>query len=463
MSNRIDLSAPGRAFFLGIGGIGMSALARYLRAERWDVAGYDRTASALTDALVGEGIAVSHAPGAEAFPEGWDVGRTLLVYTPAVPRDLALRMHLEARGTLHKRSALLGAITRNRPTLAVAGTHGKTTTTTLLAHLLADRCNAFLGGLAAATGSNLHLTPDAAWTVVEADEFDRSFLQLHPTHAAVTSLDPDHLDIYGNTAQFIAGFQSFTDQIQHSLLLHHTLVQQLHPAVPVTTYGIDAGALRATRLEREGPQTRFTLVRPDGPELTDLVLPMPGRHNLENAVAACGLALQAGLEPAQLRARLATFQGVHRRFQYRLRGPETVYIDDYAHHPEELRCAIEAARSAHPGKPLTGIFQPHLFTRTRDHLDGFAEVLSSLDALILMPIYPAREEPIPGVDSQSLFDKISGPAKELAPAERIFDCLKGMPRDVVLTLGAGDIDRMVNPLTHWLLNASDTPSTETNA
>lgn len=463
MSHRIELDQPGRVFFLGIGGIGMSALARYLRTEGWDVAGYDRTASPLTEALLSEGIAVSHDPGAEAFPEGWDVERTLLVYTPAVPRDLALRAHLEARGTLHKRSVLLGAITRNRPTLAVAGTHGKTTTTTLLAHLLADRCNAFLGGLAAGSGSNLHLTPEAAWTVVEADEFDRSFLQLHPTHAAVTSLDPDHLDIYGDAAQFVAGFQSFTNQIQHSLLLHHTLDQRVHPSVPVTTYGIDAGDLRATRVKRDGPQTRFTLVRPEGAELADLLLPMPGMHNLENAVAACGLALRAGLDPNELRTRLATFPGVHRRFQYQLLGPETVYIDDYAHHPEELRCAIEAARSAHPGKALTGIFQPHLFSRTRDHLDGFAEVLSSLDALILMPIYPAREEPIPGVDSQSLFDKISGPVKELAPAERIFDCLKGMPCDVVLTLGAGDIDRLVNPLTQWLLNASGNPSTETNA
>lgn len=463
MSSRIDLSAPGRAFFLGIGGIGMSALARYLKAEGWHVAGYDRTATPLTNALVNEGIAVSHDPTPGAFPSGWNAAEVLCVYTPAVPMDLALRMHLEASGILHKRSALLGAITRNHPTLAVAGTHGKTTTTTLLAHLLADRCNAFLGGLAAATGSNLHLTPEAAWTVVEADEFDRSFLHLHPTHAAVTSLDLDHLDIYGDAEQFIAGFQSFTGQIQRTLLLHHALTGRLHPPVPVTTYGIDAGALRATRVERHGAQTRFTLVRPDGPEVPNLVLPMPGLHNLENAVAACGLALQAGLEPTELRARLASFQGVHRRFQYHLRGPETVYIDDYAHHPEELRCALEAARSAHPGKPLTGIFQPHLFSRTRDHLDGFAQVLSTLDALVLMPIYPAREAPIPGVDSQSLFDKISGPVKELAPAERIFDCLKGMPRDVVLTLGAGDIDRLVNPLTQWLLNASGKPSTDTNA
>ena len=457
-----DLASPGRAFFLGIGGIGMSAIARYLKAEGWTVAGYDRTESELTRDLAREGIAVSYAADASALPEGWNPRDLLLVYTPAVPETLPLRQHLAEQGTLHKRSAVLGAITRNRPTLAVAGTHGKTTTSSLLAHLLEDRCNAFLGGIAAANRSNLYLRADAAWTVVEADEFDRSFLQLHPTHAVVTSLDLDHLDIYGNEAKFISGFQQFTDQIQHHLLLHHTLSDRLRALNPATTYGVEAGALRATAVERLGARTRFTLIRPDGPSVTDLELPMPGLHNLENAVAACGLALMAGLGAEALRERLITFPGVFRRFQYHLTGPSTVYIDDYAHHPEELRRTLEAARAAHPGKPLTGIFQPHLFTRTRDHLDAFAEVLSTLDALILMPIYPAREEPIPGIDSQSLFDKISGPVKELAGPERIFDCLKGMPLEVVMTLGAGDVDRLVNPLIQWLLNPGTPDRTEPN-
>ena len=446
-----ELKRPGRAFLLGIGGIGMSAIARYLQAQGWEVAGYDRTASELTRDLAREGMHISHAPDASALPPGWQPADVLRIFTPAVPADLPLRQLLEAAGPLHKRSAILGAIAAQQPSLAVAGTHGKTTTTTLLAHLLQDRCNAFLGGIAAATGSNLYLNRGAAWTVVEADEFDRSFLHLHPTHAAITSLDPDHLDIYGDPDAFTAGFEAFAGQIQHSLLLHHTLSDRLHPSCPVRTYGIESGDVRATEVQREGARTRFTLEHPDGPPIAGCALPMPGLHNLENAVAAAGLALAAGLTPELLQERLASFPGVHRRFQYHLTGPATTYIDDYAHHPEELRRTIEAARTAHPGKRLTGIFQPHLFTRTRDHLDGFAEVLSLLDACILLPIYPAREAPIPGVDSQSLFDKISAPHKELVAPERIFDCLKGMPREVVMTLGAGDIDRWVNPLKTWLM------------
>lgn len=448
-----ELKRPGRAFLLGIGGIGMSAIARYLQAQGWEVAGYDRTESELTRDLAREGMAISHAPDASALPTGWQPANVLRIFTPAVPADLPLRQLLEAAGPLHKRSAILGAIAAQQPSLAVAGTHGKTTTTTLLAHLLHDRCNAFLGGISAATGSNLYLNRDARWTVVEADEFDRSFLHLYPTHAAITSLDPDHLDIYGDAAAFTAGFEEFAGQIQERLILHHTLSNRLHPPCPVRTYGIEAGDVRATEVVRDGARTQFTLVHPDGSPITGCVLPMPGLHNLENAVAAAGLALAAGLSPEQLKERFATFQGVHRRFQYHLTGPGTIYLDDYAHHPEELRRTIEAARTAHPGKQLTGIFQPHLYTRTRDHLAAFAEVLSTLDACVLLPIYPAREAPIPGVDSQSLFEKISAPHKELVDAERIFGCLKDMPREVVMTLGAGDIDRWVHPLKTWLMAA----------
>ena len=459
-----ELKVPGRAFLLGIGGIGMSALARYLKAQGWEVAGYDRTETALTRDLAREGMAVSYAPDASALPPGWHAAGVLHILTPAVPADLPLRQHLEAAGPVHKRSALLGAIAAQQPSLAVAGTHGKTTTTTLLAHLMQDRCNAFLGGIAAATGSNLYLHPEAAWTVVEADEFDRSFLHLHPTHAAITSLDPDHLDIYGNLEAFVASFQQFAGQIQHSLLLHHALSDRIHPPCTVRTYGLETGDVRATHIVRDGAQTHFTLAHPFGPSIADCTLPMPGLHNLENAVAAAGLALAAGLSADLLRERLGSFQGVHRRFQYHLNGPVTTYIDDYAHHPEELRRTIEAARAAHPGQRLTGIFQPHLFTRTRDHLDAFAAVLSALDACVLLPIYAAREQPIAGVDSQSLFDKISAPVKELVPAERIFDCLKTLPREVVMTLGAGDIDRLVNPLKTWLMDtAPDTQKHRTNA
>lgn len=449
-----DLSKPGRAFLIGIGGIGMSAIARFLKAKGWSVAGYDRTPSPLTEQLEAEGIAVSTLPDVEAIPAGWraDLSAILTLYTPAIPASLPILQLLQRTNTLFKRSEILGWISQSLPCFAIAGTHGKTTTSTLLAHLLNDRCNAFLGGISAATGSNLYLSERAQCMVVEADEFDRSFLHLHPTHAVITSLDPDHLDIYGTTESFVEGFQTFSMQVEDSLLMHHSLIGRLSPGVAVTSYGVDTGDLCAQNVLREGPSTRFSLKLPSGDTIDDLVFPMPGLHNLENAVAASGLALRAGLPHDLLRQRLEDFQGVHRRFQYHILQEERAYIDDYAHHPEELKKTIEAARTAHPGKSITGIFQPHLFTRTRDNLDAFARELSALDAVILLPIYAARESPIPGVDSQSLFDKISAPLKELTSAHLIFDCLKEMPCEVVLTLGAGDIDRLVKPLTLWLLD-----------
>lgn len=435
----------------------MSALARYLHAQGWEVAGYDRTSTPLTDELQREGMSVAFAAGPESLPAGWaDAPPPLVIYTPAVPEDLPLRQYLARKTKLYKRSELLGSITRSHPTLAVAGTHGKTTTTTLLAHLLADRCNAFLGGISAATGRNLHLSEGAEWTVVEADEFDRSFWQLFPSHAAITSLDADHLDIYGTDAAFEEGFQRFASQTQSSLLLHHSIAARFQPAIPFSTYGIEEGELHAVEVRQTEGTTEFTLVLANGARIEGMRLPMPGLHNLENALAASGLALRAGLSPDDLKSRMASFQGIHRRFQYHIRSESTVYIDDYAHHPVELKRTLEAVRWTHPGRPVTAIFQPHLFSRTRDHLDAFAAVLSTVDHLILLPIYPARELPIPGIDSQSLFEKISGPTKVLVPAERIFDCLKSIPSQVVLTLGAGDIDRWVNPLKEWLLAQANT-------
>ena len=455
-------------YFIGIGGIGMSALARFFRHEGAVVAGYDRTPSDLTAALEREGIAVSFRDDPDALPDTFrDRDDLLVVRTPAVPEDAALVRHFRDRGVaILKRSEVLGTITAGRPTLAVAGTHGKTTTTAWLAHLLDGTdggCTAFLGGIAAATGSNLHLRAGAPWTVVEADEYDRSFLRLHPTHAAVTSVDPDHLDIYGTPEAFRKGFAAFGNQVTGRLLVHADVPDGVFGTRAVERYGVVAAHTdwRAAGLRHAavGPT-----VAEDGRWQADLVLDgmcvaegavfaMPGRHNLANAVAAAGLACAAGASVDEIVKGLADFQGIQRRFEYKLRTSRYTVIDDYAHHPTELRAAIETARSAHPGKRLTGIFQPHLYTRTRDNADGFAEVLSLLDHAILLPIYPAREAPLPGVDSQMILEKMSLEARELVDARGIFECLKKRPPEVLLVLGAGDIDRWVAPWVEFLSTA----------
>lgn len=450
-----------RVYFLGIGGIGMSAIARYLHHRGCEVAGYDKTPSPLIDDLVAEGMAVTFDERVDALPAwDWRSPEVAVVWTPAIPADMGQRVWLEQAGIrCWKRSEVLGMITRNRPTLAVAGTHGKTTTSSLLAHLLEGMpggCDAFLGGIAAAHRSNLYLGDAPRWTVVEADEFDRSFLQLTPTHAAITSVDPDHLDIYGDAGSFVAGFQAFAGQTQQKLLVH--------ARVPGTwrgeRYGVDAGegaGLRhaAIRHRVVDGMSHFDL-RIDGAEVvTGATFPLPGTHNLENAVAASTLAWWAGLEADVLKERLASFPGVLRRFQYILRTPTCVYIDDYAHHPVELERTIEAARAAHPGRHLTGIFQPHLYSRTRDHLTEFARVLDRLDRAILLPIYPARELPISGIDSQCLFDKMQLADKEIIAPHQIFESVENRPVDVLLTLGAGDIDRWVQPIANHLIKTQN--------
>ena len=452
-------------YFIGIGGIGMSALARFFRHEGALVAGYDRTPSDLTAALEREGIAITFADDPATLPAAFrDAPDLLVVRTPAVPEDSAITRYFRDRGVpMLKRSEVLGALTADRPTLAVAGTHGKTTTTAWLAHLLDGTpggCTAFLGGIAAASGTNLHLRAGAPWTVVEADEYDRSFLHLHPTHAAVTSVDPDHLDIYGTAESFREGFEAFAARVTGRLLVHADVPQDAFPGKAVERYGtavdeadrVQRGLLHAAVGPRlaDGGRTRADLVL-DGERVAEGVLfAMPGEHNLANAVAAAGLARAAGAKVDQIVKGLADFQGIHRRFEYRLRTPEHVLIDDYAHHPTELRAAIATARFAHPGKHLTGIFQPHLYTRTRDNAAGFAEALSLLDRAILLPIYPARELPLPGVDSQMILEKMSLPARELVEVRGIFECLKKRPPEVLLVLGAGDIDRTVAPLVEFL-------------
>jgi UDP-N-acetylmuramate--alanine ligase len=456
----VHLKSISTVYFIGIGGIGMSALARYLKRQLGlHVVGYDRIASPVTDALIAEGIAVNHDhEHLPVFIASHAPESLLVVRTPAVPLDHPHHIALAQKGVpILKRSELLGAIVRETPALAVAGTHGKTTTTAILAHLLdgcPGKCNAFLGGIAAGVESNLYLHPNAAWTVVEADEFDRSFLHLHPQHAVITSMDPDHLDIYGDEQTFRDAFQLFAHQVENGCLVHADVNW---PDKETERYG-----LASTRKEAEA--WTYAAINPqviEGVWIADVQLgdvwldavafPMPGLHNVSNALAALALAHRAGAPMEVCRQRLMTFQGVQRRFTYQIREEAGVFIDDYAHHPSELKAAIQTARSQHPGKAITGIFQPHLYSRTRDHMMGFAAELSLLDHVILLPIYAAREEAIEGIDSQRLFENIPNTTKHLIDSERIFDCLKAHPPEVLMTMGAGDIDRYVAPLKQWLL------------
>tara|TARA_B110000503_G_C7153771_1_gene416348 strand:- start:795 stop:2213 length:1419 start_codon:yes stop_codon:yes gene_type:complete len=456
----LHLKSTRTVYFIGIGGIGMSALARYLKRKGGlHVAGYDRVASRVTDALMEEGIAVNHdhdrlPDSIAALPSD----SLLVVRTPAVPLEHPHHLTLAEKGArIIKRSELLGEIADETPTLAVAGTHGKTTTTAILAHLLdgcPGKCNAFLGGIATGVNSNLYLHENAAWNVVEADEFDRSFLHLHPAYAVITSLDADHLDIYGDEETFREAFQLFAQQVQKRILIH----ADVHwPEEDVDRYGVVSNREEAALLTYAAVHPQVIAgswtadVKLDGLWMEQMEFPMPGIHNISNALAALALAHRSGAPMEICRQRMRTFQGIQRRFSYQIREERGVFIDDYAHHPTELKAAIETARTQHPGKAITGIFQPHLFSRTRDHLMEFASVLSTLDHLILLPVYAAREIPIPGIDSQRLFENIPNPTKHLIDSERIFDCLKAHPPEVLMTLGAGDIDRSVAPLKQWLL------------
>jgi UDP-N-acetylmuramate--alanine ligase len=453
-------------YFVGIGGIGMSGLARYFHAQAVDVAGYDRTESELTNALKVSGIDITAGQTAEDAVhhfESWvlrnEAKDAAVIRTPAVPSDFPILIAAQnADLPILKRSEVLGQLTHGQPTLAVAGTHGKTTTSAMLAHILMQEpqgCRAFIGGVMTSTKSNVFWSDQAQWTVVEADEFDRSFLHLQPTHAAITSADPDHLDIYGDLDSFHQGFRDFARQVNGNLWMESGVGID---GLEGKRYGIAKSAEEAVSNRwsiaaiqphvEEGWMTATVWV--NGETIPSVRFPLPGRHNVLNGLAAIALADEAGIPASRSVSHLSSFQGIERRFAYQIRQPHGVYIDDYAHHPAELEAAIEAARSHHPDREITGIFQPHLFTRTRDHLEAFGHVLSKLDRIFLLPIYPAREAPIPGIDSQTLFENIPNPSKHLIESHQIFDNLKEFPPEVLMTLGAGDIDRLVKPLFNWL-------------
>ncbi len=442
-------------YFLGIGGIGMSALARYFKRMGKTVGGYDKTPSPLTDELVKEGIQVHFEDLGPSIPSLFqDPENTLVIITPAIPQNLGERLHVIHKGyQLLKRSEILGVITRNSKGLTVAGTHGKTTTSTLLAHILKDSgvgCNAFLGGISTNYNSNFIADTESPYTVIEADEFDRSFLQLDPFASIITTTDADHLDIYGDQDQFIQGFQSFAALInKNGFLIRHIDVDLQHPKS--ITYGMNCPAdYSGENIQYINGKFFFDIQLPDS-KWSNVELGVPGIHNAENALACVAMCLNLGLSEEKIRKALSNFKGVKRRFEYHIQTKNLVYIDDYAHHPTEINALIDSVRLIYPDKKIYGVFQPHLFSRTRDFFEGFAKALSKLDTCILMPIYPAREEPIPGITSEALVEEIDAEEVHIMEPQTVLNYFqKTGPEGVVLTIGAGDIDRIIEPLKNIL-------------
>ena len=441
-------------YFLGIGGIGMSALARYFAAKGFRVLGYDRTPSPLTQAIEAEGIEVRYDDSLESV-KGLDLARTVVVRTPAVPEDFAVYVWLKEQGfQILKRAEVLGLVTRSARALCVAGTHGKTTTSTMLAHILHGShvgTNAFLGGIANNYGTNLLLDDKSDLVVVEADEFDRSFHHLTPHISVITSMDPDHLDIYGTEEAYRESFAKYASLVQEALVVKSGLTLSTDRLkAEVYTYAVGEKAdFYADNVRVKDGEIRFDFYMPDG-KVTDIQLGVPVWVNIENGVAAMAVAWLMGATEEELREGMRSFMGVYRRFNIHLNTPQLAYVDDYAHHPMELKATIESVRRLYPERHVIGVFQPHLYSRTRDFAEGFAEVLSGLDEVALLPIYPAREEPIAGVTSEWLLEKISIKRALVLPTvlakylrERVKGCIAQGKDCVVITMGAGDIDRQV--------------------
>ena len=448
-------------YFVGAGGIGMSALARYFRAKGKQVAGYDKTPSDLTAALIEEGIRIHYMDDITLIPEDCkQIDSTLVIYTPAIPETHTELNYFKANGfTLMKRARVLGEITRTERGLCVAGTHGKTTTSSMLAHLLKQShvdCNAFLGGILKNYNSNLMLSDKSDLAVIEADEFDRSFHWLNPYMAVITAVDPDHLDIYGTPAAYRESFEHFTSLIRPDGCLVMKKGLQLQPRLPegtkLYTYSAtDEADFFARNIRIGNGDILFDFVTPGGC-IPDVKLGVPVKVNIENGVAAMTLAWLNGVTPEEIRGGMESFAGPVRRFDFHLKKDDIALLDDYAHHPAELKASIQSVKELYPDKKVTGIFQPHLYTRTRDFAADFAASLSLLDELILLDIYPAREEPIPGVTSQIIFDRVTIPYKRMIRKEELLDLVQkeAASFEVVLMVGAGNIDRLVEPVKQIL-------------
>jgi UDP-N-acetylmuramate--alanine ligase len=460
----VELKNIKKIYFVGIGGIGMSALARYFLGRGVEVHGYDKTETTLTKSLTAEGMKVHYTDDVSYIPTGLD----LVVYTPAIPKDHNELIHLQQSGLpILKRSEVLGIISKGMKCIAVAGTHGKTTTSSILTHILRTAgidCTAFLGGISLSIGSNF-VQGASEWVVIEADEYDRSFLRLQPDYAIILSMDPDHLDIYGDEKSFREGFMLFTRKLKvggqyfYKSGLEIPLFTGLWGVdaseywnvghIESDSFGISKGKYRSKKVRVEDGFFVFDY-KSHLEEIKDIKFTLPGVHNVENATAAIAVAQQLGVKGVHIREALANFKGIRRRFEFIIRNEKIVQIDDYAHHPAELKCAIKAARDLYPDKKITGVFQPHLFSRTRDFQDDFAEALDDLDDLLLMDIYPARELPMEGITSDIIFDKMQLKNKIKVTKENLLETLKSREVELVITLGAGDIDTMIQPIAEYL-------------
>lgn len=443
-------------YFVGIGGIGMSALARYFKTLGMKVSGYDKTTSELTQQLENEGMQIHYTDSVELIPEDIDC----VVYTPAIPNDQKELSYLKSTGLkVYKRAEILGMISKEKKTIGVAGTHGKTTTSAILTHILRSaniECSAFLGGISNDLSSNF-VFGQGEWAIMEADEFDRSFLQLEPEISILTSMDADHLDIYKDTAKLQQSFVEYAQKVKRLLVYESGLQIKDQIEVKSISYGTNEADCIISNVHVAFPYQSFDLSYQDQ-QMDSIEFTMFGIHNVKNATAACMIALDLGVSEMQIRNALKTFKGIKRRLEMVCKHDKITYIDDYAHHPSELTAAIDAVRNIFPNKKITGIFQPHLYSRTQDFSEGFAEALDKLDRIILLEIYPARELPIAGVSSALILDQMYNRNKTLVKMEQLIEHLKPQTEtEVLVTLGAGDIGTMVQPIQqmineHWIKN-----------
>ncbi len=446
-------------YFVGIGGIGMSALARFFQNRGKNVAGYDRTSTSLTDQLIREQIDIHFVDNhALIAPEFRDPERTLVIYTPAVPENSRELSFFRKNGfRVIKRSTALGEVFNAGRGIAVAGTHGKTSVSTMLAHIMSQSlygCNAFLGGISKNFNSNIVIHPTSQIIIAEADEYDRSFLTLFPEIAVITSMDNDHMEIYFSRKQLIEGFEAFIGQVKDKgkLIIKYGLELTIPDHIEVFTYSLNDQRADYHVVSRESDKGKYKFTVRTPKIIFNTGLSVPGLLNVENALAAIAVADQSGIPLETISVGLMDFKGVKRRFDVQVLKRDRVYIDDYAHHPEELKAFIGSVRDIFPDKRITGIFQPHLYSRTRDFAKEFATSLSMLDELILLDIYPAREEPIPGVTSELIFSNVDLKEKVWIRNEQLVTVLKERDPEVLLTMGAGDIDRLVEPLKTWMEN-----------
>jgi UDP-N-acetylmuramate--alanine ligase len=458
----VKLEQYHNVYFLGIGGIGMSALARWFMKKGMKVSGYDKTSTALTSELQSEGMNIHFQDGVEFMPAEVleEKDKTLVIFTPAIPKDHREHAYLKEKGyTINKRSEVLGLISKDYKTIGVAGTHGKTTTSSMVAHILKTAKKSmvgFLGGITTNYNSNLVMEGEVkndTIVVAEADEFDRSFLRLFPTIAIVTSADADHLDIYGDHESIITSFRDYIKQIKPGghLIIHESVAEKLASDVTHVTqhiYSMSRGQFFAGNITAKSGFFEFDLY--GFGKVEHIRLGVPGFHNIENAIAASVAASQCGVDLPTIKKALESFSGVKRRFEFILKGKRVIYVDDYAHHPAEIEAFLKSMKSMYQNRKLTVVFQPHLFSRTRDFAEGFSKSLSIADELILMDIYPARELPIPGVDSDMVFKDVTSASKFRTDKNNLMPKLESLDIDVLATIGAGDIDTFVKPIKEML-------------